>query len=318
MTIDGILLTFKSFGWHFIRPKAQCKLREERATSLLRSSFVVFDTNSIGPNLDIIHRFKRDEKGKTEKDAAGRPIMDEEEDSVDGKENYDESNLKDMFEDPDPDHHMRDGRSKQGFELLAYIIVNYLCEAVKCPVTIDNMMRQPENIFTWLRVHHLAYTILLLEHSVNRWAREAKRATQEGLPGFTRQEKLALRGGKFPKNGISGREGQVRYNALLMWLQSHLFKFTGKSSNDRQLIQARRAYLSELVNNMVRGKLEAELDTCVGFWKKRGRKQRQKRRQETADPLLAEIHLDIFSQDFTSMLLSDGSLTGTDDSQGTL
>ena len=102
-----------------------------------------------------------------------RPVLGDDDDSVDPKVNYATENQVDMFEDFDAGAldaltQMQQGISSRGFRLLAYIIVNFLCEAVKCPRSIDAIRARHQDIFTWLPIRHLAYTIVLLEHSVNR------------------------------------------------------------------------------------------------------------------------------------------------------
>ena len=62
----------------------------------------------------------------------------------------------------------KQGVSKAGFKLLAYIIVNFVCKAIKCPTSRDALAARHQDIFTLLQVrHHLAYAITLVEHHIN-------------------------------------------------------------------------------------------------------------------------------------------------------
>ena len=143
------------------------------AQDLKRSSFLVVDTSFVGPNLDILHRYRLDDRGRPIRDPLGALQELDDDDSVDPKVNYATGNQVDMFEDFDAGAldaltQMQQGISSRGFRLLAYIIVNFLCEAVKCPRSIDAIRARHQDIFTWLPIRHLAYTIVLLKHSVNR------------------------------------------------------------------------------------------------------------------------------------------------------
>ena len=147
------------------------------AHELKRSDFLVIDTKSVGHNSDITNRYEIDENGRPVKDPhlGGGFIRapESDDDSVDPRANYDDENHVDMFESVDTDSidvlaQMKQGVSKAGFKLLAYIVVNFVCEAVKCPTSRDALADMHEDIFTWLQVRHLAYAITLVEHHINR------------------------------------------------------------------------------------------------------------------------------------------------------
>ena len=94
-------------------------------------------------------------------------------DSVGPRENYNEEKEVDMFEDFDDTTlhalaQMKEGTSKQGFKLLAYIIVNFMLEFVKCPSSGECLKKMHPDIFTWLSMRHLAYALTLTEHLINR------------------------------------------------------------------------------------------------------------------------------------------------------
>ena len=73
------------------------------AQKLKRSSFLVIDTDSVGPNLDILRRHRIDGKGRAIKDSLGNVEELSDDDSVDPKENYQEDREVDMFESFDAD-----------------------------------------------------------------------------------------------------------------------------------------------------------------------------------------------------------------------
>lgn len=147
------------------------------AQELKRSDFLVIDTKSVGPNSDITNRYQIDDRGRPLKDPdlGGGFIRapESDDDSVDPQANYNAENKVDMFESVDTDSidvldQMKQGVSEAGFQLLAYIVVNFVCEAVKCPTSRDNLAEMHDDIFTWLQVRHLAYAITLVEHHINR------------------------------------------------------------------------------------------------------------------------------------------------------
>lgn len=144
------------------------------AGELRRSSFLCVDSALVGPNIDIVHRHAVDNNGRPVRTELGGVQELDDDDSVDPRDNYREEKKHDLFESVDVNQldaldKMKQGHSCQGFELLAYIIVDFLCEAVKCPRNIDCLKMMHQDIFTWLPIRHLAYTIVLVEHSVNRW-----------------------------------------------------------------------------------------------------------------------------------------------------
>ena len=63
---------------------------------------------------------------------------------------------------------MKKGTSGQGFKLLAYIIVNFMLEFVKCTHSRECLKKMHPNIFTWLSMRQLAYALTLTEHLINR------------------------------------------------------------------------------------------------------------------------------------------------------
>ena len=150
------------------------RLQDPDTQSLKRSSFLVIDSESVGKNHDIVHRCEVDDNGRPVQDEiAGRRLLSDEDDSVDPRDNYNEEEVVDMFEDFDDNTldvlaKMKQGTSKQGFKLLAYIIVNFMLEFVKCSHSRECLKKMHPDIFMWLSMRQLAYALTLTEHLINR------------------------------------------------------------------------------------------------------------------------------------------------------
>ena len=130
---------------------------------------------------------------------------------------------------------------------------------------------------------------------------------------------------KYLCNGISGNDGRARYDSILRWLTQHLFQAVGDERTVR-LIKERQKYLSGLVNNLVAGKREADLDSLSGFWNQKKKSEEKKRKrapmEEKEDSFTRELSRQTFGPAFggTAVVsdLSDGSIDGSNaDSQST-
>ena len=150
------------------------RLQDPDTQALKRSSFLVIDTESVGKNHDIVHRCEVDDNGRPVVDEIqGRRLLPDDDDTVDPRQNYNEEKEVDMFENFDDTTlhvvaEMKKGTSGQGFKLLAYIIVNFMLEFVKCTHSRECLKKMHPNIFTWLSMRQLAYALTLTEHLINR------------------------------------------------------------------------------------------------------------------------------------------------------
>ena len=176
-----------------------------------RKDFLLFDVTSKGQNTDIVESFARE----TDEDHIENRVSWRDFDQWTGYDNLQEG---------------------PGLKLLAWVIFHFGPSVVvkqRLPVT-DRWAGTP--IGKWLTTDDIAFLLVTLENNINKWIRSGKllskkrqlalAAGAEDVSKVTllKKEVQILKGAKFPSgSGISGREGQARFNAIKLFIQRNYF-----------------------------------------------------------------------------------------------
>jgi hypothetical protein len=99
------------------------------------------------------------------------------------------------------------------FDALAWVIRHFVPLIVDDPQTLRRSMLQKMAINTYMTFSNLAFAVLVLEHHILKWRNLVHFEFKTGCAPpkeYARQQS----GGLLYKNGISGEEAKMRFNAL--------------------------------------------------------------------------------------------------------
>ena len=238
-----------------------------------RKDFLLFDVDTKGPNIDIVESFAKPHKV--------------DHDQIENRVSWNNFDQWTGYES------LKEG---DGLKLLAWVIFHFAPSVVvkqRLPVT-DRWAGTP--IGKWLTTDDIAFLLVTLENNINKWirsgrilAKKRELAKEEGSSDVSKvtllkKEVQILKGAKFPSgSGISGKEGQARFNAIKLFIQRNYFRADEESQRNNDALHGELQRLLLAEEMLAQSRSEGQGATAV---------QREEPAQDAVVETAATIALD--------------------------
>jgi hypothetical protein len=117
-------------------------------------------------------------------------------------------------------------------KLMTWCIFHFGPHAVDKSKLPQSRIWAEDKMQSWLSCDDVAFVLLVLEHSINKWIR-LERYEEFAKKKKTRKEAELTEGSKFPSgSGISSKEGQARFVGLKTYIQKSYYDETEQATKN--------------------------------------------------------------------------------------
>lgn len=138
-----------------------------------------------------------------------------------------------------------------GLELITWLVYHF-SPAVVMHDRLKPAMKEwgTVSLGSWLTIDDLAFIVLTLEHSINKWIglhallQKKKQAAEEqgqdpdAVDELSKEEVKIVPGNKFrPGSGVSGLEGQARFKALKLYFHKNYYSGSAEARKNEEALK---------------------------------------------------------------------------------